>query len=136
MELFGFFLFLILTDFSSSLDHSLIAVSPISPVSGVLLLTGPMEQYQFDFSEAQEACLFKNVSMATRPQLQKALDHGLEACRFGWLSEQIAAVPRLSSVSTCGSGKTGVVTWNAETNRKFGVWCFNASDPRQLCPQL
>ncbi|KAJ0029090.1 hypothetical protein NQD34_004087 [Periophthalmus magnuspinnatus] len=131
MELFGFFLFLILTDFSSSLDHSLIAVSPISPVSGVLLLTGPMEQYQFDFSEAQEACLFKNVSMATRPQLQKALDHGLEACRFGWLSEQIAAVLRLSSVSTCGSGKTGVVTWNAETNRKFGVWCFNASDTKE-----
>ncbi|KAJ0069797.1 hypothetical protein NL108_014669 [Boleophthalmus pectinirostris] len=128
MESFGFFYFLILVDFSSSLDRSLITVFSFPPVSGVVLLTGPWGKYQFDFSEAKEACLFKNVSMATIPQLQRALDHGLETCKFGWVSEQIVAVPRLSSVSTCGGGKTGVVTWTTPEKLKFGVWCFNASD--------
>uniref|UniRef100_A0A8C6S5I5 Link domain-containing protein n=1 Tax=Neogobius melanostomus TaxID=47308 RepID=A0A8C6S5I5_9GOBI len=103
----------------------------VPPVSGVLLLTGPKGQYQFDFSEASEACLLKNLSIASRSQLQTALDNGLEACRFGWISEQVAAVPRLSSVSTCGSGKTGVVTWNASPENQFGVWCFGRSDSNE-----
>lgn len=47
--------------------------------------------------------------------------------RFGWTAEQIAVVPRLTADQKCGKGKTGVVTWAAGTDKKFGVFCFNAS---------
>lgn len=47
--------------------------------------------------------------------------------RYGWTAEQIAVVPRLTSASTCGQGKTGVVKWYASADKKFGVFCFNAS---------
>ncbi|KAK7881900.1 hypothetical protein WMY93_030309 [Mugilogobius chulae] len=91
MERLGLVWFLIWADFSSALDHSLITVSSVSP-SGVFLLTGPKGQYQFNFTEAAEACLFMNASMATKAQLQTGVDQGLEACRFGWVSDQTAAV--------------------------------------------
>ncbi|XP_068169560.1 lymphatic vessel endothelial hyaluronic receptor 1b isoform X2 [Antennarius striatus] len=48
--------------------------------------------------------------------------------RFGWVSEQIAVVPRQTPDRNCGSGKTGAVSWAASPDRKFGAFCFSASD--------
>ncbi|XP_069574753.1 lymphatic vessel endothelial hyaluronic receptor 1b [Brachyistius frenatus] len=83
--------------------------------------------YTLNFRAARAACLFLNVTMATREQMERAVQHGLETCKFGWTAEMIVAIPRLSSDIKCGKGKTGVVTWFAPTDRKFGVFCFNAS---------
>ncbi|KAM7397168.1 hypothetical protein PAMP_020161 [Pampus punctatissimus] len=83
--------------------------------------------YTFNFTAARAACLFLNVTIATRTQLDRALQRGLETCKFGWIDEQIAVIPRLTADKNCGQSKTGVVTWSAPADKKFGVFCFNAS---------
>ncbi|XP_063337009.1 lymphatic vessel endothelial hyaluronic receptor 1b [Pelmatolapia mariae] len=65
--------------------------------------------------------------MATEIQISKAIQYGLETCKYGWIAEQTAVVPRISPEQTCGQGKTGLVTWKASADKKFGVFCFNAS---------
>lgn len=45
--------------------------------------------------------------------------------RFGWVDEQIAAVPRVQVKSNCGNGKAGVVVWRADPSREFDAFCFN-----------
>ncbi|RVE71307.1 hypothetical protein OJAV_G00050630 [Oryzias javanicus] len=65
--------------------------------------------------------------MATKDQMERAIQHGLETCKYGWIAETIAVVPRLKSDKLCGKGNTGVVAWNAPTHRKFAVFCFNSS---------
>ncbi|XP_069019055.1 lymphatic vessel endothelial hyaluronic receptor 1b [Embiotoca jacksoni] len=94
--------------------------------AGVFMLPEGGE-YTLNFTAARAACLFLNVTMATREQMERAVQHGLETCKFGWTAEQIAVIPRRSSDIKCGKGKTGVVMWFAPTDTKFGVFCFNAS---------
>ncbi|XP_073328980.1 lymphatic vessel endothelial hyaluronic receptor 1b [Pagrus major] len=85
-------------------------------------------KYTFNFTAARAACLFLNVTIATTAQMDRAVQQGLETCKFGWTAEQIAVVPRLTPDEKCGKGKTGVVTWYAPEDKKFGVFCFNASE--------
>ncbi|KAM4572990.1 lymphatic vessel endothelial hyaluronic receptor 1b [Odontesthes bonariensis] len=84
-------------------------------------------KYTFNFADAKEACQFLNVTIATRAQVEKAQQRGLETCKFGWVADRIAVVPRLMSDKNCGQGKTGVVPWYAPMHKKFGVFCFNSS---------
>ncbi|KAM4734543.1 lymphatic vessel endothelial hyaluronic receptor 1b [Anableps anableps] len=83
--------------------------------------------YTFNFTEARAACLFLNVTIATKAQMEEAVQHGLETCKFGWVAEKTAVIPRIKSDNNCGKGKTGLVLWNASADRKFAVFCFNAS---------
>ncbi|XP_039989585.1 lymphatic vessel endothelial hyaluronic receptor 1b [Xiphias gladius] len=85
-------------------------------------------KYTLNFTAARAACLFLNVTIATRDQMERAVQRGLETCKFGWIAEQIAAVPRRTSDKKCGKGKTGLVLWSASEDKKFGVFCFRASD--------
>nr|XP_046250023.1 lymphatic vessel endothelial hyaluronic receptor 1b isoform X2 [Scatophagus argus] len=87
--------------------------------------------YTFNFTAATAACLSLNVSMATREQMERALQHGLETCKYGWTAEQIAVIPRIKADKNCGKGKTGVVTWLTSTDKEFAVFCFNASDSEE-----
>ncbi|XP_074534363.1 lymphatic vessel endothelial hyaluronic receptor 1b [Halichoeres trimaculatus] len=128
-----FFIFTLLffcsfADFLSAFDSSLVkAVHQSHRAAGVfLLIEGGV--YTFDFTAARDACLSLNVTMATREQMERALQHGLQTCKFGWTAEQVAVVPRLTVDEKCGQGRTGVVRWAAGLDRKFGVFCFNASD--------
>ncbi|KAM7003521.1 lymphatic vessel endothelial hyaluronic receptor 1b [Tautogolabrus adspersus] len=106
---------------------SLAPDSSLNKAAGVfLLIEGGV--YTFNFTAARDACLFLNVTMATRAQMERAVQHGLETCKFGWITERVAVVPRLTSDEKCGRGKTGVVQWNASEDTKFGVFCFIASD--------
>uniref|UniRef100_A0A3Q1GHL4 Lymphatic vessel endothelial hyaluronic acid receptor 1-like n=1 Tax=Acanthochromis polyacanthus TaxID=80966 RepID=A0A3Q1GHL4_9TELE len=83
--------------------------------------------YTLNFTAARATCLFLNVTMATRSQMERAVQRGLETCRYGWIAEQIAVVPRLTSNNNCGKGKTGLVTWFAPADKPFNVFCFNES---------
>ncbi|XP_051238891.1 lymphatic vessel endothelial hyaluronic receptor 1b isoform X2 [Dicentrarchus labrax] len=130
MARFGFFTQFLLLSFAAFLlvsDSSLIKVPQSQRAAGVFLLIEG-EEYTFNFTAARDACLFLNVTMATRAQMERALQHGLETCKFGWTAEKIAIIPRLTSDVKCGMGKIGVVTWHASATKPFGVFCFNASD--------
>ncbi|XP_071344601.1 lymphatic vessel endothelial hyaluronic acid receptor 1a isoform X2 [Trachinotus anak] len=85
-------------------------------------------QYAFNASEARRLCLFLGVNIASKAQVQAALTRGLETCRFGWIDEHLAIIPRIKALTNCGKGKTGLVTWRAPVTQKFDVFCFNESD--------
>ncbi|CAJ1056116.1 lymphatic vessel endothelial hyaluronic receptor 1b%2C partial [Xyrichtys novacula] len=124
---FTLFLFWSFTDLLSASDsHLLRAVHQSHRAAGVFLLIEG-GAYTFNFTAARDACLFLNVTMATRDQMERALQRGLETCKFGWIAEQVAVVPRLTGDEKCGQGKTGVVSWAASTARQFGAFCFNSS---------
>ncbi|KAG7522539.1 lymphatic vessel endothelial hyaluronic acid receptor 1-like [Solea senegalensis] len=85
-------------------------------------------EYTFNFTSARAACLSLNVTIATTEQMMRALQQGLETCKYGWIAEQIAAIPRITPNKNCGKGQTELVLWPGSTDRKFAVFCFNASD--------
>ncbi|XP_055365865.1 lymphatic vessel endothelial hyaluronic receptor 1b isoform X2 [Betta splendens] len=100
---------------------------PPAGAAGVFMLIDG-GRYTLNFSAATAACLSLNVTMATRAQMERAVQQGLETCKFGWIHERIAVVPRLKSDHNCGQGKTGLVLWFAAEDKKFAVYCFRASD--------
>lgn len=86
-------------------------------------------------SNTSKALLYPSLEThfeASRKQSPKSEeDSPSDSRRYGWTAEQTAVVPRLTSNSNCGKGKTGVVTWGAPPDTKFGVFCFNASGSSQ-----
>eukprot|EP00064_Thunnus_orientalis_P002924 superscaffoldBa00000229_g2932 len=69
-------------------------------------------KYTFNFTAAKAACLSLNVTIATRTQIERAVQRGLEMCKFGWIDGQVAVIPRITADKNCGKGKTGVVPWS------------------------
>ncbi|TDH10048.1 hypothetical protein EPR50_G00091510 [Perca flavescens] len=131
MARFCFFTPLLILSFAAFLlasNSNLMKVPQSHRAAGVFMLIEEGGEYTFTFSAATAACPFLNATLATRAQMERAVQRGLETCKFGWIAEQIAVVPRLRSDAKCGKGKTGVVTWSAKADQKFGVFCFNASD--------
>ncbi|XP_032376663.1 lymphatic vessel endothelial hyaluronic acid receptor 1a isoform X2 [Etheostoma spectabile] len=85
-------------------------------------------QYGFNASEARRLCSSLGVNIASKAQVQEALTRGLETCRFGWIDEHLAVVPRIKALSNCGKNRTGLVKWRTSVTQKFDVFCFNESD--------
>ncbi|NXS34652.1 LYVE1 protein, partial [Pomatostomus ruficeps] len=81
-----------------------------------------------NFSEASNVCNHLNLQLASRKQVEEALKHGFETCNYGWVTEEFAVIPRITSNQRCGQGKTGIVQWNAGKHLPFHVYCFNSSD--------
>ncbi|XP_071313256.1 lymphatic vessel endothelial hyaluronic receptor 1b isoform X2 [Trachinotus anak] len=109
-------------------ESSVIQAAPQSHRHAGVFLLMDGGKYTLNFTAARAACLFLNVTIATRDQMEQAVQQGLETCKYGWIAEQVAVIPRLKSDNNCGKGKTGVVRWFAKTDTKFGVFCFNASE--------
>ncbi|XP_035015548.1 lymphatic vessel endothelial hyaluronic acid receptor 1a [Hippoglossus stenolepis] len=102
------------------------SIAGVFQVSSLNLLNQP--EYAFNASEARSLCLSLGVHIASKAQVNSALDRGLETCRFGWIDEHFAVVPRIKPLSTCGRGQTGLVPWRASVKTQFDVFCFNESD--------
>ncbi|KAM4619149.1 lymphatic vessel endothelial hyaluronic receptor 1b [Polymixia lowei] len=110
-----------------ALDHGEIKVSEPGHVEGVFMI--PVDgKYIFNATEARSACRHLNTTLATAAQMENALQHGLQTCRFGWIDGQIAAVPRITADVKCGNNKTGLATWRANVDKLFGAFCFSAAD--------
>lgn len=101
----------------------------IAGVFQVSLLSGLDQlQYAFNASEARRMCVTLGVTIASKAQVREALHRGLETCRFGWTDENLAVIPRIKALVSCGQNKTGLVTWRAAVKQKFDVFCFNETD--------
>uniref|UniRef100_A0A3Q1HUZ7 Link domain-containing protein n=1 Tax=Anabas testudineus TaxID=64144 RepID=A0A3Q1HUZ7_ANATE len=85
-------------------------------------------QYAFNASAARSLCSSLGVNIASKAQIQEALKRGLETCRFGWVDENLAVIPRIKALFNCGQNQTGVVAWRAPVIKQFDVFCFNESD--------
>ncbi|XP_044213080.1 lymphatic vessel endothelial hyaluronic receptor 1b [Thunnus albacares] len=114
--------------FSLASGSSLIKAVPTSQRAAGVFMLIEGGKYTFNFTAAKAACLSLNVTIATRTQIERAVQRGLEMCKFGWIDGQVAVIPRITADKNCGKGKTGVVLWYARADQKFGVFCFNASD--------
>ncbi|XP_005724401.1 lymphatic vessel endothelial hyaluronic acid receptor 1a [Pundamilia nyererei] len=101
-------------------------------IAGVMLVTSLNElnqpEYAFNASEARRLCWSLGLNIASKAQVQKALSRGLETCRFGWIDEHFAVIPRIHPIPSCGRNKSGLVPWRASVKQKFDVFCFNETD--------
>ncbi|XP_064169020.1 lymphatic vessel endothelial hyaluronic receptor 1b isoform X1 [Anguilla rostrata] len=90
--------------------------------------------YAFNASQAREVCLMLNAIIASRAQVEEAHRNGLETCRFGWVDEQIAVIPRITPSKLCGQNQVGVIVWRSVPTRSFDAFCFNSSDIKTEVP--
>ncbi|XP_010789803.1 lymphatic vessel endothelial hyaluronic acid receptor 1a [Notothenia coriiceps] len=102
------------------------SVAGVFQVSDLNYLNQP--QYSYNASDARSLCLSLGVNIASKAQVQEALTRGLETCRFGWIDEHLAVVPRVKALPNCGQNNTGLVTWRVDVRKKLDVFCFNESD--------
>ncbi|XP_077566880.1 lymphatic vessel endothelial hyaluronic receptor 1b [Stigmatopora nigra] len=109
-----------------TITASLLKVSEGQSAAGVFLLM-EYQSYNLNFTAASTACKSRQATMATTTNMEEALRHGLETCKFGWVAEQVAVVPRVTANARCGNGKTGLVKWFASPDTTFGVFCFSAT---------
>ncbi|KAL6479015.1 hypothetical protein MHYP_G00124480 [Metynnis hypsauchen] len=111
-----------------SLDHSQIQVYPeTGGISGVFMAMLNNKKYSFNATAASEVCTSLGVRIATRAEVEMAQSKGLQTCRFGWVKEQIAVIPRVEGNEKCGQKKVGVIPWAASTSTLFEVFCFSAT---------
>ncbi|XP_013882365.1 lymphatic vessel endothelial hyaluronic acid receptor 1a isoform X2 [Austrofundulus limnaeus] len=85
-------------------------------------------KYAYDAVDARSLCSSLGLQIASKAQVEKALSRGLETCRFGWIDEHLAVIPRIHALANCGKNQTGLVPWRASLTQKFDVFCFNESD--------
>ncbi|KAJ3593997.1 hypothetical protein NHX12_006329 [Muraenolepis orangiensis] len=85
-------------------------------------------RYAFNASEAREVCRSLGLTIASKAQVESALTQGFQTCRFGWIDEHFAVIPRVMPSPSCGQNKTGLVGWRASVRTPFDVFCFNESD--------
>uniref|UniRef100_A0A8V0ZH69 Lymphatic vessel endothelial hyaluronan receptor 1 n=1 Tax=Gallus gallus TaxID=9031 RepID=A0A8V0ZH69_CHICK len=105
---------------------TLVSGSTLSPcrITGVGLYLG----HKVNFSEASNVCNRLNLQLASKEQVEKALNHGFETCSSGWIKDGSVAIPRITSNMKCGKGSVGLVNWRPNHAHKFTVYCFNSSD--------
>ncbi|POI29614.1 hypothetical protein CIB84_006635 [Bambusicola thoracicus] len=96
----------------------------ILKITGVGLYLGD----KVNFSEASNVCNRLNLKLASKEQVDKALNHGFETCSSGWIKDGSVVIPRITSNTKCGKGSVGLVNWRPNQAQKFAVYCFNSSD--------
>ncbi|KAK0140227.1 Lymphatic vessel endothelial hyaluronic acid receptor 1 [Merluccius polli] len=103
-------------------SHRVAGVNQVSSVDDSHQL-----QYAFNASEAREVCGSLGLTIASKAQVQSALTQGFQTCRFGWIDEHFAIIPRVTPSPSCGRDKTGLVEWRTSVRKQFDVFCFNES---------
>ncbi|KAK2920169.1 hypothetical protein Q8A73_002373 [Channa argus] len=119
---------------SQNVDTSHIRVFPAmnQSIAGVFQVSylddQNQPQYAFNASEARILCSSLGVNIASKAEVLEALARGFESCRFGWVDEHFAVIPRIKALANCGQNRTGLLTWRAPVIKLFDVFCFNESD--------
>ncbi|XP_020516728.2 lymphatic vessel endothelial hyaluronic acid receptor 1a [Labrus bergylta] len=85
-------------------------------------------EYIYNASEARQLCSSLGVKLASKSEVRTALSRGFETCRYGWIDEHFAVIPRIKALSNCGQNQTGLLTWRTSVTETFDVFCFNESD--------
>ncbi|KAI1889813.1 hypothetical protein AGOR_G00166790 [Albula goreensis] len=124
-----FFLSLVIAALPLEFREIKVNTMPVAGVFEVALMRFPNQlSYGFNASQAREVCQILNVAMASKAQVEEAHRNGLETCRFGWVDEQIAVIPRIKPSGSCGQNQIGVIVWRASVTKHFDVFCFNSSE--------
>uniref|UniRef100_A0A672Q1F7 CD44 antigen-like n=2 Tax=Sinocyclocheilus grahami TaxID=75366 RepID=A0A672Q1F7_SINGR len=123
-------LYLLLFLFTSTLclDVSQIQV-PTNGISGVLLVQSMTNVYSFNATIAKEACEAIKMRIAKKAEVETANKNGLQTCRYGWVEEQIAVIPRIEKNENCGKNNLGITVWTVNISKMFDVYCFKPAGP-------
>ncbi|KAK1785316.1 hypothetical protein P4O66_018233 [Electrophorus voltai] len=108
-----------------SILHSCTVYPENGSISGVFIAMPKNKKYSFNATIAREVCESLSAHIATRAEVQLANHNGLQTCRYGWVKEQIAVIPRTEKNEKCGQNKVGVITWAASPSTSFDVFCFS-----------
>ncbi|XP_060734615.1 lymphatic vessel endothelial hyaluronic receptor 1b isoform X1 [Tachysurus vachellii] len=111
---------------TASLDLRQIQVYPKDGISDVFIVQLKSQKYTFNATTAIDVCTSLGVSIATRAQVEAAQHNGLQTCRYGWVKEKVAVIPRTEKNPKCGQSKVGVIVWVASFDQLFDVFCFNS----------
>ncbi|XP_073706140.1 lymphatic vessel endothelial hyaluronic receptor 1b [Garra rufa] len=120
---------LILFTSTICLDVGQIQVPSNDGISGVLLVQTKTYKYSFNATTAKEACEAIKMRIATKAEVETANKNGLQTCRFGWVEEQIAVIPRTEKSEKCGKSTLGVIVWRADISKMFDAYCFKPAGP-------
>ncbi|XP_060778926.1 lymphatic vessel endothelial hyaluronic receptor 1b [Neoarius graeffei] len=114
---------------TAGVDLSQIQVYPENGgISKVFIVQLKNQPYRFNATTAIDVCTSLGVSIATLAQVETALRNGLQTCRYGWVMEQVAVIPRIEKNPKCGKDKVGLVDWFCPPSQLFDVFCFNSTD--------
>lgn len=100
---------------------------PTCRIMGVALV-GRNVNPQMNFTEAEEACKMLGLTLASRDQVESALQSGFETCSYGWVGERFSVIPRIFPNPKCGRNGKGVLIWKVSPSQKFKAYCHNSSD--------
>ncbi|XP_027017204.2 lymphatic vessel endothelial hyaluronic receptor 1b isoform X2 [Tachysurus fulvidraco] len=103
--------FLSLVLCTASLDLSQIQVYPKDGISEVFIVQLKSQKYKFNATTAIDVCTSLGVSIATRAQVESAQRSGLQTCRYGWVKEKVAVIPRTEKNPKCGQSQTEATTF-------------------------
>lgn len=112
------------------LDVNQIQVPMDDGISGVQLVQTKDNKYSFNATTAKEACNVIKMRIATKAEVETANKRGLQTCRYGWIEEQVAVIPRIDRNPNCGKNSTGISVWRADISRKFDVYCIKPAGPK------
>ncbi|KAI5100574.1 CD44 antigen isoform X4 [Silurus meridionalis] len=87
-----------------------------------------LDRYTLKFDEAKELCEALGTTLASVEQLTAAYDKGYESCRYGWVSNGNAAIPRQEPNSLCALNQTGVITIVPTDIDPYDAYCYNKSE--------
>ncbi|KAA0715051.1 Lymphatic vessel endothelial hyaluronic acid receptor 1 [Triplophysa tibetana] len=110
-------------------DVNQIQVPKDDGISGVVLVQTKDKKYSFNATTAKEACNAIKMRIATKAEMETANKHGLQTCRYGWIEEQVAVVPRIDRNPKCGKNSTGISVWRADIRNLFDVYCIKPQGP-------
>lgn len=90
-----------------------------------------MGRYNFNFQNAEAACLAQDAVVASFEQLYEEWRSGLDWCNAGWLSDGTVQYPITKPREPCGGARTSAGLRNYgrrdKSNSRYDVFCFTAS---------
>ncbi|MFT7802762.1 lymphatic vessel endothelial hyaluronic acid receptor 1 [Arapaima gigas] len=123
------FLLLMVAIYGQLLPSSQFKVLPEEgQIRGVFEVSTTPHPYAFNASIARIMCEHLGATLATKAQVEEAHAYGLQTCRYGWVQELQAVIPRIEPQQSCGKGATGVLLWNKGAEAPFDAFCFRATD--------
>uniref|UniRef100_A0A8C7CX21 CD44 antigen n=1 Tax=Oncorhynchus kisutch TaxID=8019 RepID=A0A8C7CX21_ONCKI len=96
--------------------------------AGVFHVEGP-DRYSLTLDLAKKLCESLGITIASREQVIEAHAHGLETCRYGWISNGNTTILRQKAHVNCANNTTGVFFHQVSPEKPFDAFCFNASGP-------
>ncbi|XDV20300.1 hypothetical protein PO909_025650 [Leuciscus waleckii] len=100
--------------------------------TGVVFPYSPrLGRYNFNFQNAEAACLEQDAVVASFEQLYEEWRSGLDWCNAGWLNDGTVQYPITKPREPCGGARTSAGLRNYgrrdKSNSRYDVFCFTAS---------